>query len=97
MLLVFQKYEPKQELLTLPQDLNSPQAFIGIRVTRSLVLYVCFVDRCLSFCTFSFGHCKTRLKRCNCLVGAHLQTCLIDNALTSTTLTRQETTMTISY
>jgi hypothetical protein len=30
---------------------------IGVRVTRSLVLYVCFVDRCLSFCTFSFGHC----------------------------------------
>ena len=26
------------------------------RVTQSLVLYVCFVDRCLSFCTFSFGH-----------------------------------------
>jgi hypothetical protein len=25
--------------------------------TRSLVLYVCFVDRCLSFCPFSFGHC----------------------------------------
>jgi hypothetical protein len=23
----------------------------------ALVLYVCFVDRCLSFCTFSFGHC----------------------------------------
>ena len=22
-----------------------------------VVLYVCFVDRCLSFCTFSFGHC----------------------------------------
>ena len=29
----------------------------GVRVTRSLVLYVCFVDRYLSFCTFSFGHC----------------------------------------
>ena len=29
----------------------------GVRVTRSLVLYVCFVDRCLSFCPFSFGHC----------------------------------------
>ena len=28
-----------------------------VRVTRSLVLYVCFADRCLSFCTFSFGHC----------------------------------------
>jgi hypothetical protein len=26
-------------------------------VTQSLVLYVCFVDRYLSFCTFSFGHC----------------------------------------
>ena len=31
--------------------------FSGARGTRSLVLYVCFVDRCLSFCTFSFGHC----------------------------------------
>ena len=30
---------------------------VGFRVTRSLVLCVCFVDRCLSFCTFSFGHC----------------------------------------
>ena len=29
--------------------------FSGVRVTRSLVLCVCFVDRCLSFCTFSFG------------------------------------------
>jgi hypothetical protein len=29
----------------------------GVRVTRSLVLCVCFVDRCLSFCPFSFGHC----------------------------------------
>jgi hypothetical protein len=27
------------------------------RVTRSLVLCVCFVDQCFSFCTFSFGHC----------------------------------------
>ena len=30
--------------------------FSGVRVTRSLVLYICFVDRCLSFYTFSFGH-----------------------------------------
>jgi hypothetical protein len=29
----------------------------GMIVTRSLVLYACFVDRCLSFCTFSLGHC----------------------------------------
>jgi hypothetical protein len=26
----------------------------GVRVTRSLVLCVCFVDRCLSFCPFFF-------------------------------------------
>jgi hypothetical protein len=42
---------------TLPEHLSSPPVFSGVRVTRSLVLYVCFVDRCLSFCTFSFGHC----------------------------------------
>ena len=36
------------------------QGWLGVmlcRVTRSLVVCVCFVDRCLSFCTFSFGHC----------------------------------------
>ena len=47
----------EQELLTLPEHLSSSPVFNGVRVTRSLVLYVCFVDRCLSFCTFSFGHC----------------------------------------
>ena len=31
--------------------------FSGVRVTWSLVLCVCFVDRCLSFWSFSFGHC----------------------------------------
>jgi hypothetical protein len=47
----------KQELLTLPEHPSSPPGFSGVRVTRSLVLYVCFVDRCLSICAFSFGHC----------------------------------------
>jgi hypothetical protein len=47
----------EQELLTLPEHMSSPSVFSGIHVTRSLVLCVCFVDRCLSFCTFSFGHC----------------------------------------
>jgi hypothetical protein len=28
---------------------NSPPVLLGVRVTRSLVLRVCFVDRCLSF------------------------------------------------
>jgi len=47
----------EQELLTLPVHLSSPPVFSGVRVTRSLVLYVCFIDRCWSFCTFSFVHC----------------------------------------
>ena len=47
----------KQELFTLPEHPSSPPVFSGVRVTRSLVLCVCFVDRCLSICTFSFGHC----------------------------------------
>ena len=47
----------EQELLTLPEHLSSLPVFRGVRVTWSLVLYVCIVDRCLSLCTFSFGHC----------------------------------------
>ena len=31
-----------------------PRVFSGVAVTRSLVLYVCFVDRCLFFCPFFF-------------------------------------------
>jgi hypothetical protein len=44
----------EQELLTLLGHLSSSPVFSRLRVTRSLVLYVCFVDRCLSFCTFFF-------------------------------------------
>jgi hypothetical protein len=46
-----------QELLTLPEHPSSPPppGFSGVHVTRSLVLYVCFLDRCLSFCTFSLA------------------------------------------
>ena len=53
------KPQLRPRLLTLPEHLSSPPVFTGVRVTRSLVLYAChsFVDRCLSFCTFSFGHC----------------------------------------
>jgi len=47
----------EQELPTLPEHVSSPPVFSGVRVIRSLVSYVYFVDRCLSFCTFSFGHC----------------------------------------
>ena len=47
----------EQELLTLPDHLSSPPVFSWVRVTRSLALYICFVDRCLPFCPFSFDHC----------------------------------------
>jgi len=47
----------EQELLTLPEHMSSPLVFSGVRVTRSSDICVCFVDRCLSFCPFSFGHC----------------------------------------
>ena len=45
----------EQELLTLLEHMSSsPLVFSGVRVSRSLVLSACFVDRCLSF----FGdHC----------------------------------------
>ena len=49
----------EQELLTLPEHLSLAAVFSGVRVTRSFVLCVCFLDRWFSFCrpTFSFGHC----------------------------------------
>jgi hypothetical protein len=47
----------EQELLNLLEHLISAPVFSEVCVTRSLVLCVCFVDRCLPFCTFSFGHC----------------------------------------
>ena len=42
----------EHELPILPEHPSSPPVFSGVRVTRSLVLCVCFVDRCLSFCPF---------------------------------------------
>jgi hypothetical protein len=45
----------EQEPLILPEHMSSPPVFSGVRATRCLVLYVYFVDRCLSWCTFSFG------------------------------------------
>ena len=65
-----------QELLTLREHLSSPPLCSGVPVTLSLILYVCFVDRCLSFCAFSFGHCLV----CPSIYGLpfwYLQTLLI--------------------
>jgi hypothetical protein len=47
----------EQKLLTLPEHLSSSPMFSGVRVTRSLVLCVCFVDHSLSFSFFYFGNC----------------------------------------
>ena len=40
-------------LSTLPEQPSLPPVFSGVRVTRSLVYCVCFVDRCLSFLFWS--------------------------------------------
>jgi hypothetical protein len=42
--------------LPLSRDRVAP-VFSGVRVTRSVILCVCFVDRCLSFWPLSSGHC----------------------------------------
>jgi hypothetical protein len=42
----------EQELLTLPEHLSLPLIFSEVRVTKFLVLCVCFVDRYLSYCPF---------------------------------------------
>jgi hypothetical protein len=57
----------EQELFTLPEHLISSQVFSGVRVARSLVFFIIFVDHCLScifllanalsVLYFSFGQC----------------------------------------
>jgi hypothetical protein len=70
----------EQELLTLPEHLNSPPVFSGVCVTWSLILCVCFVDRCLSFCTFSFGHCVVCFSS---IYGFWLPLCFLQTLLTA--------------
>jgi hypothetical protein len=75
----------EHELLTLPVHL-SPAGFSGVLVTRSLVLCVCFVDRVLSFCPFSFGHCVFFLSSIYgfSLPLTHLQILLSSNTISVT-------------
>ena len=42
----------EQELPTFPEHMSTPPVFSGVRVTQSLVLWVCFVNRCLSLFLF---------------------------------------------
>ena len=64
-----------QKLLTLPEYLSSYPVFTGVRVPRSLVLYVCFVDCCLSFCSFSFDHCVVCSSAIYVLVSSNSSSC----------------------
>jgi hypothetical protein len=41
----------EQELLTLPEHLSSPPVFGSC---YSIFSFICFIDSCLSFCTFFF-------------------------------------------
>jgi len=69
-----------QELLTLPKHLSSPPVLRGIGFTRSLVLYVCFVDRCLFFCAFFFWRplcCLFFFWPLCCLSFGHCVVCLL--------------------
>jgi hypothetical protein len=71
-----------QELLTLLDHLSSPPVFSGVRVTQSLVLCVCFVDRCLSFCTFLLVIVLSALPRytdSDYPFGIYLQTLLMSD------------------
>ena len=45
----------EQELLPFRRTWVHPRFLVGFVLLD--LLCVCFVDRCLSFCTFSFGHC----------------------------------------
>ena len=49
----------EKEAIYIPKVQEGKEEIIlsAVCVTWSLVLYLCFVDRCLSFCTFSFGRC----------------------------------------
>jgi hypothetical protein len=49
--------QPRSSRSVISKTFTVHACFSGVRVTRSLVLCVYFVDRCLSFCTFPFGHC----------------------------------------
>ena len=61
----------QQELLTLPDHRGSPPVFSGVRVTRSFVLCVCFVDSCLSFCPYSFCHSVALRILINSLISSY--------------------------
>ena len=66
----------EQELLTLPEHMSPSPVFSGVRVTQSLVLCVCFVDRCLFFYAFPFGNgCSSSIYRFWLPLGKYVLLC----------------------
>ena len=65
--------------IALPEFLNSPPVFSGVRVTRSLVLICMFCSSLFVLLYFSFGHCVvcSYLIHWFCLTLWYLQTFLI--------------------
>ena len=53
----FKSRPPDCTCASSPFMYNPPGYVNRVRVTRSIVLYVCFVDHWVFFCTFPFGHC----------------------------------------
>ena len=44
-------------IFILPPELNA-SSFCGVRVTKILIFFQYFVNHCLFFCPYSFGHCS---------------------------------------
>jgi hypothetical protein len=65
----------EQQLLTLPEHLSSSPVLSGVLVTRSLVWYVCFVDRCLFF--FLWPFCPSQFWLPLCVLFSYLSTKII--------------------
>jgi hypothetical protein len=65
----------EQELLTLPEYPSSLPVFSWVRVTRSLVLCVCFVNRFLYFffwpCCISISTCSSGLTNYTILLSTY--------------------------
>ena len=51
----------EQELLVLPEHLNSPLIFSVIRVARCLAICVMFCSSLFVMLSFSFGHCTSSI------------------------------------
>jgi hypothetical protein len=81
------------ELLTLQEHLSSTPVFSGVRVTRSIVLWVWFVDRCLALCTISSGHCVV----CSSIYGFRLPLWYLQTLLTCANVQMQQLKIRIWY